>query len=155
MTLVALLCSLGQRIQANPAVSDALKLGLGLRPHDVHPTHIPAPGLAPLATVVSVTGRAVRVRLADALNPSRRGKPDGVAGATVLSHVGDAPPENLDGWKFEGNTTRTVVDVLFPSTVPSGSTIWLAAPWYNPRAATGPAANPVSAVVAGSATQAA
>ena len=82
--------------------------------------------------------------LHDALNPTRRGKPLGVAGASVFSFVGPTAPAELAAWKFEGNTTRTRVDVLFPADTPPGSKIWVCAFWFNPRAQAGPTSAPVS-----------
>lgn len=73
----------------------------------------------------------------------RVGKPDHVADAAVVSFVGDTPPASLADWKFEGNTTRTAVDVAFPATVPNWSKVWLAARWFSPRLQDGPACVPL------------
>ena len=47
----------------------------------------------------------------------------------------------------EGSTSRTLVDVDFPITLPAGTRVWFTAYWFNPRLQAGPACNPVGANV--------
>lgn len=111
---------------------------------DNRPTPIPAPTIAPDLDVVSVVGRTVRVRLHATTTGSRRGRPPGVAGASVFSHVGPEPSANVADWRFVGNTTRPTFDVEFDDDVAPGAQVWLTAFWYNPRAQSGPSAAPVT-----------
>ena len=97
----------------------------------------------------SVRGRTASLRLHDAAQPTRRGKPLGVSGAAVFSYVGAAAPADLAAWTFEGNTSRTRVDVLFPTSVPAGATVWFTAYWFNERKQAGPACDAVSANLPG------
>ena len=90
-------------------------------------------------------GRLVRVRLFDPANPTRRRMPPGVDGATVLSHVGATAPADLGGFKYEGSSSRTTVDILFPETAVPGTLVWLTAFFFNNRKQNGPAAAAVSA----------
>jgi hypothetical protein len=136
--VLASLRSLGKRIQATPTVTDAQKESLGLPVHDTKPSPVPPPAVAPILTVVSAVGNTVRLRLEDATAPSRRGKPANVAGAAVFSFVGDEPPADLAAWSFEGNTSRTTFDVVFPASVAPGALVWFCACWFNPRLANGP-----------------
>jgi hypothetical protein len=136
-------------IDGQATVTTAQRLALGLTVRDVVPTPIPAPSAAPLIEVKGVFGRTARVRLIDAAHPTRRGRPAGTIGAAVFSYVGAGPggatpPADLGLWKFEGNTGRTTVDVLFPNAVAPGATVWLAAFWFNARMQAGPTAAPVS-----------
>lgn len=131
-------------IQAAPNVTNGQRAALGLNVRDVEPSPIPTPSEPPQLTIASTFGRTVTVRLRDVNNPDRRGKPDGVQGATVLSYVGETPPATMDEWTFERNTTRTTVDVEFPATVAPGAQVWLTAFWFNPRSDSGPACTPVS-----------
>jgi hypothetical protein len=85
----------------------------------------------------------------------RRGKPAGVALAFVYSFVGTTPPTDLTMFKFEGSSTRTTFDILFPTTVAGGSQVWLYACWANPRTQSGPACAPVTAYLQGAAAHAA
>ena len=140
---------LARIVQATPTVTPQQKSDLGLTIRDQEPTPIPPPGAAPGLVVVSAAGNAVRIRLHDSVNPTRRGKPDGVAGASVFSFVGATPPAELSAWTFEGNLTRTTADVLFPAGTAPGAKVWLCARWFNPRAQGGPACAPVGANIPG------
>jgi hypothetical protein len=71
-----------------------------------------------------------------------RGKPPGVKGSSILSYVGENAPDEMSQWKFEGNTTRSTLDVEFPPTVPAGAKVWLTAFWFNPRMQSGQACTP-------------
>ncbi len=140
---------LARIIQANPDVSDERKAELGLTVRKGEPAHIPPPGEAPDTDIVSVVGHTVKIRLHSASSASRRGKPAGVAGASIFSFVGDSPPASLSGWVFQGNTTRTIVDVTLPPETPNGAKVWLCAYWYNPRTEKGPVSAPVSTHIPG------
>jgi hypothetical protein len=144
---------LARIIEANPTITNAQKLTLGLTVRAV-PTPIPAPSTAPMLDIISVIGRSVKVRLHGALG-DRRGKPAGVALAFVYSFVGTTPPTDLTMFKFEGSSTRTTFDILFPTTVAGGSQVWLYACWANPRTQSGPACAPVTAYLQGAAAHAA
>ncbi|HZZ44611.1 MAG TPA: hypothetical protein VFE58_16875 [Tepidisphaeraceae bacterium] len=137
-TVLASLRSLAKRIQATPTVTAGQKESLGLPVHNA-PHPILAPGFAPALTVVSAIGNVVRVRLDDATAPSRRGKPDDVAGAALFSFVGDVLPTDLTGWTSEGNTTRIVADIALPGSVLPGTKVWFCACWFSPRLQNGPA----------------
>jgi hypothetical protein len=120
-SLVALARQLARIIQANPAVTPAQKADLGLTVREVEPSPRPAPATPPDIDVISMMGSTVKIRLHDATTASRRGKPEDVIGAAVFSFVGTAPPTDTGAWKFEGNTTKTHVDIVFGPSVPPGS----------------------------------
>jgi hypothetical protein len=152
VNLVAYIRLLARAIQGTISVTNQQRYELGLTVRKVEPTPIPAPAFAPTVDVRSVTGTTVRIRLHDAQNPTRRGKPYGVAGASVFSYVGTggaSAPAELTAWKFEGNCTRTVVDVVFPAETTPGAKIWICAFWFNPRTQQGPTSEPVSTRVQG------
>ena len=142
-------------IQANTAVAASAKIELGIVVPDVEPTPLPPPADAPGIDIVSAIGNTVRLRLHDAANPTRKGKPLGVDGASVFSFVGAAAPSDPAAWKFEGNTTLTKFTVTFPGSVPPGSKVWFTAFWFNPRAQSGPAATPVGTNIPGGGAMAA
>ena len=73
----------------------------------------------------------------------------------MFSFVGEEAPTTGAGWNFEGNTTRTMVNVAFPATITPGSKVWFTAFWFNPRALSGPAATPVGTNLPGGAAMAA
>jgi hypothetical protein len=140
--------NLASIVQGIATVTDQQKIDLGLTVRDREPTPIPPPEVAPDMDIISVLGRTVRIRLHNEKVLKRR-KPEGVKGAAVFSFVGPTPPEQLDAWKFEGNTTQTTIDVEFPSEVPAGSLVWLTAFWCNPRLQSGPPCQPNSVYLAG------
>ena len=135
---------LARLIQANPAVPDTRKAQLGLTVRDVEPSPIPPPSTAPAITIESVAGRQVHVRLRDAENPDRRGKPDGVEGATILTFVGAEAPADPAAWSYAFNTSKTVFDIDFPASVAVGAKVWVTAFWFNPRKQSSPPATPQS-----------
>lgn len=138
---------LSKIIYATATVTDAQLVGLGLLPRASR-TPVPVPGAAPVVEVSSVSGRLVNVRLHGA-DSERRGKPFGAVGANVYSYVGEAAPTDPRAYHFEGTTTRTITQILFPNTVASGATVWLSACWISARGQTGPACTPISFTIQG------
>lgn len=134
---------LARIIQASPTVTNQMRADLGLPVRDVDPTPWPIPSAPPLLQIEKVVGRTVHIRLIDAANPTERGKPQYVQGASVFSFVGAQAPVDIADWKFETNTTRTTYPVEFPATVPTGAQVWLTAFWYNARGESGPACTAV------------
>lgn len=133
-------------IQGVPTVTAQMKIDLGITVRDTEPTPIPPPTIAPEIDFMPTGTRTIRVRLHNEKTLNRR-KPVGVQGALVFSYIGEVPPTDINLWKFETNTTKTLVEIDPPVTVTSGTQIWFTAFWYNPRAQSGPAATPVSTVV--------
>jgi hypothetical protein len=152
-TLVAYVRQVVGTIQGTPSVTAQQKYDLGITVRDRVPTPITPPAMAPDVLILSTSGRTVKIRMIDPANPTRRGKPLGVAGASVFSYVGAEAPAEVSAWKFEGNTTRTSVDVLFDAATAAGAKVWLTAFWFNPRAQSGPACPPVSTHIPGGSVQ--
>jgi hypothetical protein len=146
---------LARIVQAAPGVTAQQKADLGLPVRDSEPTPVPPPQFAPSLTILSTMQRIVKIRLRDVDNPDRRGMPDGVDGAAVLYFVGEDAPDNVEDWSFMMNTTRTLLDVEFPATIPAGSKVWLTAFWFNQRKESGPAAAPQCTNIASGLAQAA
>jgi hypothetical protein len=101
--------------------------------------------------VVSVSGRLVNIRLHGAAPDSTRARPFGAIGANVYSFVGPEAPSDPRAYHFEGMSTRTIAQVLFPNTVASGATVWLSACWVSARGQIGIACAPVSFTLQGGA----
>jgi hypothetical protein len=137
---------LAKIVEGQATVTNAQKATLGLNVRAT-PSPIPPPAFAPQIDVISVIGRAVKIRLHNTETEPKRGKPVNVKGAAVLSYVGATPPADLSAYKFEGNTTVTVIDLVFPDSVAAGATVWFIAMWFNERAQNGPAATPVNATI--------
>lgn len=139
---------LADLVNGTATVTNAQKLSLGLTVRHA-PTPIPAPSDAPALDIKSVNAWTVSIRLHDATDSAKRGKPGGVSGASVFSFVGATPPADLGSWQFEGNTGKTTVDVTFPNTIAAGTKVWLTAFWFSPRKQAGPNCTPVSANLSG------
>ncbi len=130
-------------VQAFPGTTDEIRGELGLRIPDA-PSPIPAPTAAPDLSILSLLGRTVKVRLRDQENPDRRGKPEGVQGATVLYFVGENAPADPSSWLFAMNTSKNLFDFEIPAAVSAGDKVWLTAFWFNNKKDAGPAATPES-----------
>ena len=142
-------------VQKFPGTTNTMRSDLGLTVKDAEPSPIPPPAVAPAVVIESGSGNTVRIRLVDPAAPTRRGKPAGVDGIAVFSFVGASAPAEEADWKFEGNTTRTVVDILFPAATAAGAKVWFTAFYFNARKQSGPAATPVGTNIAGGAAMAA
>jgi hypothetical protein len=136
-------------IQGNPAVTNEQRTELGITVRKT-PASRPVPADAPATDIKSVNGRTVRIRLHDSVGGLRRGKPPLVAGATIFTFIGTSPPADPTLWTFQGNTTRTTIDVTFPDSTPPGAQVWFTAFWRNERDEAGPASAPISTNLAGS-----
>ena len=123
---------------------------------DTTPTPAPIPANAPDLNIVSTIGQKVTYTLRDPGNPNKRGKPDGVGGASIFYFVGDVHPATLSGWESWGNVGETNGTLIFnAATVPPGSKVWLAAAWFNTRNQAGPVSDPRDVYLPGGVTQAA
>ena len=131
-------------VYGTSTVSDEQLADLGLTVYDRHPSPVEPPGLAPLLTLVSVTGRTSRYKLADAAFPETRRRPGNAKGATIFSYVGETPPlTGATGWTYEGQTGQTTFLVQFPDDTAPGAKCWVTTAWYSARGATSPACQPV------------
>lgn len=128
-------------VQAFPGTTNIMRGELGLRIPDVSPTPIPPPEQPPLLSIMSTSGRTMTIRLRDKENPDRRGKPVGVAGATVLYYVGENTPADPSQWMFLLNESRTQFFADIPPVVPAGAKVWVTAFWFNNRKQSGPVAS--------------
>jgi hypothetical protein len=144
---------LAKIVYATPTVNDSQLVALGLLPRSSR-TPVPPPAIAPDIDIVSVSGNTVKIRLHEA-GSMRRGKPAGVDGASVFSFVGATAPDQESEWNFEGVTTKTVVNIVFPAATAPGAKVWFTAFWFNERKQNGPAAAPVGTNIPGGAAMAA
>jgi hypothetical protein len=137
---------LAKVVQGTAAVTDAQKATLGLNVRAM-PQPVPVPADAPSIDVMSVDSRTVSIRLHSSTVAGKRKRPAGVKGAAVFSYVGATAPTDPSAYAFQGNTSLTNFNVTFPDTVMPGSVVWITAMWFNTRAQSGPAAQPVQATI--------
>jgi hypothetical protein len=146
--------NLAKIVYSTPTVTDTQLVALGLLPRPSR-APVPPPATAPVIDVVATSGNTVKLRLHAAGDPTRRGKPAGVDGASVFSFVGATPPDTEAEWTFEGVAGKTLLDVTFPAGTAPGARVWFTAFWFNSRKQSGPAASPVGTNIPGNAAMAA
>lgn len=139
--------NLAKIIYSTATVNDAQLISLGLLPRNL-PTPAPIPNVPPVLDVLSVSGRLVKLRVHQAEGESGR-KPYGTAGAQVYTYVGATAPTDPREYHYEGLATREKFDVLFPNTVASGATVWIAAGWVTQRGIPCIACTPVQVTLQG------
>lgn len=138
---------LARIVHSRRVASDAQKkdLGLTVRRPGGRQARNARPNVAPTVAVESAAGGKLKVVLRSVEQPTRRGRPTGVQGASVYYFAGESPSADLKDWRYAGATTRTVMLVALPADVEPGARVWLTACWRNGRAECGPLAWPVCA----------
>lgn len=129
--------------QASPLMTNTIRADLQITIPDTEYTPVPPPEQSPTLDIVTVTGRALKLRLRDSVTGERK-KPAGVQGATLVSYVGETIPASIRDWTFEANTTKTDAELEFGDSIPMGTKVWVAAFWYSRKGESGPACAPVS-----------
>jgi hypothetical protein len=137
---------LAKVVQGTASVTDAQKATLGLNVRAT-PQPVPVPADAPSIDIMSVNSRTVNIRLHSSTVAGKRKRPPGVKGAAVFSYVGATAPSDPSAYTFQGNTSLTDFSVTFPETVEPGAVVWITAMWFNTRTQSGPAAQPVQAII--------
>jgi hypothetical protein len=149
VNLTAYVRVLARQIQGMSTVTDQQRLDLGLPVHDVVPSPIPAPGVCPSILIVSTVVRTVKIRIQNPADPTSRARPAGCQGVSIFSYVGETAPTDPAQYRFEGSTSRNVVDVVFADTVAAGAKVWLCAFYYNAKGESGFACSPVGINIPG------
>ena len=130
--------------QADASVTVQAKLDAGLPVHKA-PAKRDAPAVAPELDVLAVDVRTVHVKLRDAENPLRRGKPANVASAMIFVAVGEVAPQSLKAWRQVATASRTTWSFDLPADVAPGTKFYVTACWCTSTQKTSPAAEPVAA----------
>jgi hypothetical protein len=144
--VVAKLREYAARIQKFGGTTDTLRADFGL-PIPKQRTPIPVPQEIPQIEIKRRVGTSIVLRLSEATG--RRTKPAGVQSARIFTYVGPMVPTDPDLWKTEGVSSKTEIEIDFPSTLAPGTTVWITAAWSNPRGQLGIAAAPISTTIAG------
>lgn len=141
-------------ITATPTVTNAQLLALRLNERIV-PQPQPVPMTPPFVDIISVVGRHAKIRAHDAVNELNRGKAPGAVGVNVFTFVGPEAPTDPSQYQFQGMSTRCLVEIAFPNSVPSGSTVWVSCCWVGTRGNVGNGSVPISFTLQGGALPAA
>ncbi|MDP1662216.1 MAG: hypothetical protein Q8L55_09905 [Phycisphaerales bacterium] len=124
-------------IRANMAVSDALKIGLGLRIHDTVPTPVPPPATYPMLTLAGMGVGRQELRAADQTTPTKRAKPTGTAGLLLFRAIGTAAASDPSQCAFLAFATRTGFTAEFDP-ADNGKVATYFARWTNSKGQMGP-----------------
>ncbi len=136
-------------VQANTSVSDAKKIEIGVTPRSGGSTPVPPPGVRPGVDPVSAVGHTVTINIHDSDSSAKRGKPAGAQAAWVYTFIGAEYPSDPAAWTFHGSTTKAKFDIVFPSTLPAGTQVWIRAAWINAKQQAGPMSAPITANLPG------
>ncbi len=121
-----------RQIQANPKVTDSLKLDAGLPVHDNQPSPIPMPANPPAAIIETPNVLENLIRLSDSAFPHRRRRPTGVLGCEIVGVVSDTEPTSMKEFHSMGLATRMNHVVTFDVT-DGGKTVWYRFRWVGTR----------------------
>jgi len=148
--LVAFMRSLGRRIQANPAVTNAMKVAATLPVRSTEPTPSPVPGTRAKVQLEKVVGLNIVVLVTDELTPTKKARPAGYACYELFSYVvqgNEPPPSDLEKWRYEGASTRALATIGY-NAEDVGKRVYIIARWVNRKAQAGNISDPLIAVVA-------
>jgi hypothetical protein len=134
-------------IGANVAVSDALKINLGLHVRDTTPTPVPPPATFPQLTVAEPMRGVQDVRAHDSATPDRRSKPMGAAGMLVFRNIGTTAVSNPAECAFLKFISRTELVSQFDP-ADNGKVATYFARWTNAKGEVGPWSPAVSMPIA-------
>jgi len=137
----------GATIRVNRAITDALKIGLGLHIRDTVPTPVPPPSTYPLLTIDSFNLGTLELHAADQDTPDKKARPTGTSGLLLFSIVGPEPAIEPTGLAFNAFLTRPKFENTF-SPADSGKTVTYFGRWTNGKGELGPWSPPVSIRIA-------
>ncbi len=117
------------RIAANPAVTDADKVAVGVTVRLVTRPRIPAPTTAPSLILVSLVPGLINLQFRDSTTPLVKAKPFGVIGIQLWAAFGTVPAVGPDATQFQTVFTKTPAQL--PAGGQSGKTCTMYARWQN------------------------
>ena len=137
-------------VQGYPKTTDADRAEIGITVRDTSKTPSPTPTTRPLVSVDPAARLTHELRLVDEGSPTRRGKPEGVAGAEVwvkLIDAGQPAPTDPNALSFLTMTTRPTLRTDFRA-ADGGKTAVYMLRWVNTRGEKGPWSDVTTATVA-------
>jgi hypothetical protein len=143
----ALVREVAKKVLNDATIPDALKEGMGLRPHDTTRTPVPPPAVAPGVLVEQDGNRQHTVLLFDPADLARRAKPANVSPWQVCVFVGPTPPASIDACALAATVSRDRAAVAFPA-ADAGKTAWYIGRGVNAKGQPGPTSTPVAATIA-------
>jgi hypothetical protein len=134
-------------IRVNHAVSDALKIGLGLHVADHSPTPVPPPSTKPVLAIAKIDQGFQEVRATDETTPNSRARAVGSAGMLLYRAVGTAAVNDPTQATFMSFVGKTSVQSNFDH-ADNGKTVTYFARWTNAKGEVGPWSQALSASIA-------
>jgi hypothetical protein len=148
--LVAFMRAFNNRVQAMPNIPVQVKLDLGLPLRDRTPSVEPEPTDKPVVAVVDTDALVHEVRASSEQQPSKRGRPAGVAGIEWFSFVaeqGVTPPADHEQWRYEGQSSKTAFAISYNG-ADAGKYATLRCRYFNRKGQYGPWSDPVVKMIA-------
>jgi hypothetical protein len=134
-------------IRANRAVSDALKIGLGLHIRDTQPTPVPPPATVPVLAILNMRQGLQEVRATDESTPSSRARPAGSAGMLLFRAVAEEAVTDPEQARFLAFTGKTDFACEY-GPADNGKTATYFARWTNAKGEMGPWSQPMPVSIA-------
>jgi hypothetical protein len=131
---------LGNLIQANPAVSDADKVAIGLTVRDTGPgsqTPVPAPSTFPLLNILSATPFNHNLKVTDSDTPTTNAKPPGAIALEFRAQVSATPIADPEDIEYAGLETSHLVNFQFQAG-DVGKQVYYAGRWITRTGLVGP-----------------
>jgi hypothetical protein len=134
-------------ILANRAVSDMLKMGLGLHIRDTTPTPVPPPTTKPVLKITKTAQGFMNIAATDEATPARRARPTGAAGMLLYRAVGTEAVNQPSEAQFLTFVGKPAAVSNF-ATADRGKVATYFARWTNTRGEVGPWSDAVSSAIA-------
>ena len=147
-TAEALLRPLVQRIQSQPAVSDAHRAGLAITMRSTERTSAGVPESRPVGTIDTSQRLRHTINFSDESTPTHRRKPEGVMGCEIWVKVGDPAPTDPSQLRFLATDTATPYVAEYDGADANKAAHYMLR-WVNRKGETGPWSQTVSATITG------
>lgn len=146
--LEAILRPLIRQLQANPAMTNDIRAGLGIHIAAGTHTRAPVPATAPQLTILNGLHLEHIIGFKDATSPNSKKKPDGVKCCRIYFKIGGAAPADLSQMAILDMPTATPYVAHFTG-AQAGLVAYYQACWINTHNEAGPVSDVVSATIPG------
>ncbi|MEK6702935.1 MAG: hypothetical protein AABZ53_11770 [Planctomycetota bacterium] len=134
-------------IRVNAAVSDALKIGLGLHVKDTQPSPVPPPVTKPVLAIAHMDQGFQDIRATDEATPNSRARAAGSAGMLLYRAVGTAAVNDPSQAVFQAFLGKPQARSTF-NNADNGKTVTYFARWTNAKGEVGPWSQGLSVSIA-------
>ncbi len=135
-------------LQANPAMTDAIRAEMGITIPDKTPTKVPVPATRPILEIGTAQRLKHIVKFTDENTPNSKAKPNNVFGMKVFRFIGNADPATLGDYSLLDTATATPYESNFAE-ADAGKKAFYIGCWVNRAGEAGPQSQVVSATIVG------